>query len=61
LEFSKIQNFKQEGQILPLGIHGEGLFKYIQHLSLDKNPKKWMKSKNILKSTFPNPDPLLQT
>jgi AAA15 family ATPase/GTPase len=39
LEFSKIQNFKQEGQILPLGIHGEGLFKYIQHLSLDKNKK----------------------
>ena len=34
LEFSKIQNFKEEGQILPLGIHGEGLFKYIQHLSL---------------------------
>jgi predicted ATPase len=39
LEFSKIQNFKEEGQILPLGIHGEGLFKYIQHLSLDKNKK----------------------
>jgi predicted ATPase len=33
LEFSKIQNFKEEGQILPLGIHGEGLFKYIQNLS----------------------------
>jgi AAA15 family ATPase/GTPase len=36
LEFSKIQNFKEEGQILPLGIHGEGLFKYIQNLSQPK-------------------------
>ena len=36
MEFSKIQNFKEEGQILPLGIHGEGLFKYIQNLSQPK-------------------------
>jgi AAA15 family ATPase/GTPase len=33
LELSQIQNFKEEGQITPLGIHGEGLFKYIQNLS----------------------------
>jgi predicted ATPase len=33
LELSQIQNFKEEGQITPLGIHGEGLFKYIQNLN----------------------------
>jgi predicted ATPase len=48
LEFSKIQNFKEERQILPLGIHGEGLFKYIQHLSLEENPKKMNEIKEKL-------------
>lgn len=36
-EFHCLRNFKEEGQIQPLGINGEGLFKLLQVLSLDKD------------------------
>ncbi|MFM7572975.1 MAG: AAA family ATPase, partial [Snowella sp.] len=33
LEFTKLKEFSKEGQIEPLGIKGEGLFKYLRYLS----------------------------
>jgi len=38
-ENTSLRIFEQEGQILPLGIKGEGLFKLIKNLSLAKNKK----------------------
>lgn len=39
-ENSSLRIFKEEGQIQPLGIHGEGLFKLLTVLSLNENQDK---------------------
>jgi predicted ATPase len=44
-----LHNFKEPGQIQPLGIHGEGLFKLLQVLSLDANIDKLNELKEKLK------------
>jgi predicted ATPase len=48
-EYYCLRNFKAEGQIQPLGINGEGLFKLLQVLSLDKNKEKLDEIKEKLK------------
>ncbi|MEG4529058.1 AAA family ATPase [Microcoleus sp. D2_18a_D3] len=44
-----LRTFEKEGQIQPLGINGEGLFKLINFLSLDENPYKFNEIKNKLR------------
>ncbi|OIP72048.1 MAG: chromosome segregation protein SMC [Oscillatoriales cyanobacterium CG2_30_40_61] len=39
-ENSSLRIFKEEGQIQPLGIHGEGLLKLLTVLNAEKNPEK---------------------
>jgi AAA15 family ATPase/GTPase len=39
-EIYSLQTFQKEGQIQPLGIHGEGLFKLLKVLKADKNHEK---------------------
>ena len=39
-ENSSLRIFKEEGQIQPLGIHGEGLFKLLTVLNAEKNQEK---------------------
>jgi len=48
-EYDCLRNFKEQGQIQPLGINGEGLFKLLQVLSLDKNEEKLNEIKEKLK------------
>jgi predicted ATPase len=48
-EYQCLRNFKEEGQIQPLGINGEGLFKLLQVLSLDKNKDRLNEIKEKLK------------
>jgi predicted ATPase len=48
-EYYCLRNFKEEGQIRPLGINGEGLFKLLQVLSLDTNEDKLNEIKEKLK------------
>ncbi len=38
-EINSLQTFQQEGQIQPLGIHGEGLFKLLKVLNADAQDK----------------------
>ncbi|OQY45152.1 MAG: chromosome segregation protein SMC [Candidatus Parabeggiatoa sp. nov. 2] len=51
-EYHCLRNFKEEGQIQPLGINGEGLFKLLQVLSLDKNKLTEIKDKLKLMGWF---------
>jgi AAA15 family ATPase/GTPase len=51
-EFHCLRNFKEEGQIQPLGINGEGLFKLLQVLSLDKDKLDELKEKLKLMGWF---------
>ncbi|MEG5046295.1 AAA family ATPase [Microcoleus sp. B4-C1] len=44
-----LRTFEKEGQIQPLGINGEGLFKLINVLSADKNPDKLNQIKENLR------------
>jgi AAA15 family ATPase/GTPase len=44
-----LRTFEKEGQIQPLGINGEGLFKLINFLSLDENPYKFNEIKKKLR------------
>ncbi|RKZ54180.1 MAG: chromosome segregation protein SMC [Candidatus Parabeggiatoa sp. nov. 3] len=44
-EYHCLRNFKEEGQIQPLGINGEGLFKLLQVLSLNKDKLNEIKEK----------------
>lgn len=48
-EYHCLRNFKEEGQIQPLGINGEGLFKLLQVLSLEKNQAQLNEIKEKLK------------
>lgn len=48
-ENSSLRTFEQEGQIQPLGIKGEGLFKLLKILSLKKNKKQLDEIKSKLK------------
>ncbi|MCU0288905.1 MAG: AAA family ATPase [Acidobacteria bacterium] len=48
-ENTSLRIFEQEGQILPLGIKGEGLFKLIKTLLLAKDKKPIMEIKENLK------------
>ncbi|EDN71070.1 ATPase [Beggiatoa sp. PS] len=48
-EYHCLRNFKEEGQIQPLGINGEGLFKLLTVLNLDKNKDKLDEIKEKLK------------
>jgi len=48
-EYHCLRNFKEEGQIQPLGINGDGLFKLLQVLSLDKNQDSLNEIKEKLK------------
>ncbi len=48
-ENSSLRTFEQEGQIQPLGIKGEGLFKLLKVLSLRKNKKRLEEIKSKLK------------
>ena len=43
-----LRNFEKEGQIQPLGIHGEGLFKLLKVLSLDHQSDKFGELKERL-------------
>ncbi|CAD5915365.1 SMC domain protein [Planktothrix tepida] len=63
-ENSSLQIFKEEGQIQPLGIHGEGLFKLLTVLSSDKNQDKIKEIKQKMQlidwfKDFEIPDELL--
>ncbi|MEG4883128.1 AAA family ATPase [Microcoleus sp. K1-B6] len=44
-----LRTFEKEGQIQPLGINGEGLFKLINFLSLDENQYKFNEIKKMLR------------
>jgi len=44
-----LRTFEKEGQIQPLGINGEGLFKLINFLRLDENQYKFNEIKNKLR------------
>jgi len=44
-----LRTFEKEGQIQPLGINGEGLFKLINFLSLDENQYKFNEIKKKLR------------
>lgn len=48
-ENSSLRTFEQEGQIQPLGIKGEGLFKLLKVLSSNKNKKRLEEIKTKLK------------
>jgi len=48
-ENSSLRTFEKEGQIQPLGIKGEGLFKLLKVLSSDENPDKINEIKEKLK------------
>jgi predicted ATPase len=49
-EASALRTFEREGQILPLGIAGEGLFKLLQVLAADeKDPARWADLKENLR------------
>lgn len=48
-ENSALRTFEQEGQIQPLGIKGEGLFRLLKVLSSDKNKKRLEEIKSKLK------------
>jgi predicted ATPase len=48
-ENSSLRTFEQEGQIQPLGIKGEGLFKLLKVLSSKKNRKRLNEIKSKLK------------
>lgn len=48
-ENSSLRTFEKEGQIQPLGINGEGLFKLLKVLSLDINQEKINEIKEKLK------------
>ncbi|MBD2130480.1 ATP-binding protein [Microcoleus sp. ZQ-A2] len=48
-ENSSLRTFEKEGQIQPLGINGEGLFKILKFFSQDKNPDKIDEIKEKLK------------
>ncbi len=48
-ENSSLRTFEKEGQIQPLGINGEGLFKLLKFLSLDENQDKVHDIKEKLK------------
>lgn len=51
-EYQCLRNFREEGQIRPLGIHGEGLFKLLQVLSSDENKLDEIKEKLKLMGWF---------
>jgi len=51
-EYQCLRNFREEGQIRPLGINGEGLFKLLQILSLDKDKLNEIKEKLKLMGWF---------
>jgi len=51
-EYQCLRNFREEGQIRPLGIHGEGLFKLLQVLSSDENKLNEIKEKLKLMGWF---------
>ncbi len=51
-EYHCLRNFREEGQILPLGINGEGLFKLLQVFSLDQNKFNQIKDKLKLMGWF---------
>ena len=48
-EYQCLRNFNEEGQIQPLGINGNGLFKLLHVLSLNKNKEKLNEIKENLK------------
>lgn len=49
-EASALRTFEREGQIVPLGIAGEGLFKLLQVLAADeKDPARWADLKENLR------------
>lgn len=48
-ENSSLRTFEKEGQIQPLGIHGEGLFKLLKVLSSPKNKSRLAEVKDKLK------------
>ncbi len=48
-EYQCLRNFREEGQIRPLGINGEGLFKLLTVLYLDKNKDRLNEIKEKLK------------
>jgi predicted ATPase len=48
-ETSSLRTFEKEGQIQPLGINGEGLFKLLKFLNLDENQDKIHDIKEKLK------------
>ncbi len=48
-ENSSLRTFEQEGQIQPLGIKGEGLFKLLRVLSSEENKKRLEEIKSKLK------------
>jgi len=51
-EYHCLRNLKEEGQIQPLGINGEGLFKLLTVLNLDKNKLDEIKEKLKLMGWF---------
>ncbi len=48
-ENTSLRTFEREGQVQPLGINGEGLFKLLKVLSSDENPDKINEIKEKLK------------
>ncbi len=48
-ENSALRTFQSEGQILPLGIKGEGLFSHLKALNSSKNRRRMEKIKECLK------------
>ena len=62
-ENSALRTFQSEGQILPLGIRGEGLFAHLKALDTDKNRPRLVRIKETLKlidwfESFDIPDDL---
>lgn len=60
-ENSSLRTFQSEGQILPLGIRGEGLFAHLKALNTEKNRSRLVKLKDKLRliewyETFEIPD-----
>jgi len=49
LEYSSLVSFSEAGQIVPVGIHGEGLFKELQKI-LQNHPDKWKEIKEGLEA-----------
>jgi energy-coupling factor transporter ATP-binding protein EcfA2 len=47
-EFSALRTFQSEGQILPLGIKGEGLFAHLKALSAENNRQRLAKIRDTL-------------